>query len=129
MTRAERWLLWTSTLAVAVSGFGFAWAKYLVRSDDPFAVVHHPLQPFFLKMHVLTAPILVFAVGFLFSRHVVGRPGVGFRVIDGRDLIRPASVSAITRSSYAPSSLLTRHLARRTRSTRMAVRPRPLQGE
>lgn len=71
MTRAERWLLWASTFAVAVSGFGFAWTKYLVESDDPFAVVHHPWQPFFLKMHVLTAPVLVFAVGFVFSRHVV----------------------------------------------------------
>lgn len=71
MTRAERWLLWGSTAAVAVSGFGFAWAKYLVKSDDPFAVVNHPWQPFFLKMHVLTAPLMVFAVGFVFSRHVL----------------------------------------------------------
>lgn len=71
MTRAERWLLWSSTFAVASSGLGFAWTKYLVESDDPFAVIHHPWQPFFLKMHVLTAPLLVFAVGFMFSRHVV----------------------------------------------------------
>jgi hypothetical protein len=71
VTRAERWLLWGSSAAVAASGLGFAWTKYLLKTDDPFAVVNHPWQPFFLKMHVLTAPFLVFAVGFVFSRHVV----------------------------------------------------------
>lgn len=71
MTRVERVLLWGSSAAVAVSGFGFAWTKYLVKSEDPFAVVHHPWQTFFLKAHVLSAPLLVFVVGLLFSRHVV----------------------------------------------------------
>lgn len=71
MTRVERALLWGSSAAVAVSGFGFAWTKYLVESDDPFAVVNHPWQTIFLKAHVLSAPVLVFVVGLLFSRHVV----------------------------------------------------------
>ena len=71
MTRAERWMLWVATAAVAASGFGFAWTKYLMRSDDPFAVVNHPWQPFFLKSHVLSAPLLVFVLGFLASRHVI----------------------------------------------------------
>ncbi len=70
MTRVERTLLWGSSAAVAVSGLGFAWTKYLVQSDDPFAVVNHPWQTFFLKAHVLSAPVLVFVVGLLFSRHV-----------------------------------------------------------
>jgi len=64
-------LLWGSTFAVAASGLGFAWAKYLVKTDDPFAVVNHPWQPLFLKIHILSAPLLVFAFGFVFSRHVV----------------------------------------------------------
>ena len=64
---------------MAVSGVGYGAMKYLVRSDDPFAVSHHPLQPLFLKAHVLCAPVLVFAVGMVFTRHVVsqwksGRP-------------------------------------------------------
>lgn len=71
MTSVERWLLWGSTAVVAASGIGFAWTKYLVESDDPFAVIHHPWQPYFLKLHVLSSPFLVFAVGFVFSRHVI----------------------------------------------------------
>lgn len=71
MTRVERALLWGSSAAVAVSGSGFAWTKYLVTSEDPFAVTNHPWQVSFLKAHVLSAPLFVFVVGLVFSRHVV----------------------------------------------------------
>jgi uncharacterized membrane protein YidH (DUF202 family) len=83
----ERWLLWLSTAAVAVSGIALGCLKYFVRSDDPYAAVHHPLQPVMLKLHVLSAPTLVFALGVVYTRHVVrqwragrarGRPsGIG----------------------------------------------------
>jgi len=67
----EKWLLWTSTAVVGVSGTVYGAMKYLLRSEDPYAVVHHPWQPFFLKLHVLSAPVLVFAVGAVFTRHVI----------------------------------------------------------
>jgi hypothetical protein len=70
MSRFERWLLWVSTALVALSGIGFAVLKYLVVSDDPYAVVNHPWQPFFLKLHVLSAPALVFGVGVVFMKHI-----------------------------------------------------------
>lgn len=70
MSAFERALLWGSTALVAVSGSVFAILKYLVVSDDPDALVNHPWQPFFLKMHVLSAPALVFAVGVVFMKHV-----------------------------------------------------------
>jgi hypothetical protein len=83
----EKWLLWISTAAVAASGIALGVLKYFVSSDDPYAVVHHPLQPYVLKLHVLSAPALVFALGVVYTRHVVrqwrsgrarGRPsGVG----------------------------------------------------
>ena len=87
MSAFERWLLWCSTAAVAVTGIVFGWMKHFLKSDDPYAVVHHPLQPLFLKLHVLAAPVLVFALGVVYTRHVVrqwragrarGRPsGIG----------------------------------------------------
>jgi hypothetical protein len=70
MTRFERYFVWGSTAAVSVSGFGYAAVKYLVQPTDPFAVVNHPLQPVLLKLHVLTAPIFVFAVGLIAMRHI-----------------------------------------------------------
>jgi len=67
----ERWLLWLSTAAVALSGIGLGWTKYFMTSEDPYAVTHHPLQPLLLKAHVLSAPVLVFALGVVYTRHVV----------------------------------------------------------
>lgn len=71
MNGVERWLLWVSTGLVGATGIAYAWMKYLMASDDPFAVVHHPLQPWVLKAHILAAPLPVFAVGTVFLRHVV----------------------------------------------------------
>ncbi len=71
MTPFEKWLVWIASGAVGASGIAYGAMKYLLRSEDPYAVVHHPWQPFFLKLHVLTAPVLVFAVGVVFTRHVV----------------------------------------------------------
>lgn len=80
MSPFERWTLWGSTAVVAVSGFAFLWLKYFVVPEDPYAIVNHPWQPFFLKLHILSAPALVFAVGVVFLRHIwrqfrSGRPG------------------------------------------------------
>jgi cytochrome b subunit of formate dehydrogenase len=80
MNPFERWTLWGSTTVVAVSGFVFLWIKYFVVPQDPYAIVNHPWQPFFLKLHILSAPVLVFAVGVVFLRHIwrqlrSGRPG------------------------------------------------------
>ena len=71
MTRFERWSLWVSTLAVSLTGLGFTWAKYFAESDDPWAVVNHPLEPWLLKLHVITAPLFVFAVGLVTMRHIL----------------------------------------------------------
>ncbi len=73
MNGLERWLLWGSTVLAGLTGLAYAWMKYLMASDDPYAVVHHPLQPWVLKAHILVAPLLVFAVGTVFLRHVVGQ--------------------------------------------------------
>lgn len=73
MTRFERLLLWWSTLVVALTGLAFAYFKYLVPPPDEFAVVNHPLQPVVLKLHIVTAPVLVFALGQIATRHIGAR--------------------------------------------------------
>lgn len=80
MNPFERWMLWGSTAVVGLSGFVFLAFKYFVVPADPYAIVNHPWQPFFLKLHILSAPLLVFAVGVVFVRHIwrqfrSGRPG------------------------------------------------------
>lgn len=71
MTRFERGSLWASTLAVSLTGLGFTWAKYFASTDDPWAVVNHPLEPWLLKLHVISAPLFVFAVGLITTRHIL----------------------------------------------------------
>lgn len=71
MNRFEKWSLLVSLFLTGGSGIGLLWTKYLVRSDDPWAVINHPLQPLFLKVHIVVAPLLVFALGLVTTRHVL----------------------------------------------------------
>jgi hypothetical protein len=70
MTRFERWTVWISSVATFVTGVVYLWLKYLVVSDDPFAVVNSPWQGPVLKLHIIAAPTLVFAFGLVAVRHV-----------------------------------------------------------
>ena len=71
--RFERILLVAATLLTGATGLIFAWMKFLVKNSDPFSVVNHPWQPYFLSAHVLAAPILLFAFGLIAREHVVSR--------------------------------------------------------
>ena len=44
--------------------------KDLLTQHDPYAPVNHPLQPLGLKVHLVAAPYLVFAVGRVFMQHI-----------------------------------------------------------
>lgn len=70
MTRFERWAVWTTSLATAVTGVVYLWMKYALTPANEWDVVNHPLQPLVLKLHILVAPLLVFAVGLVTMRHV-----------------------------------------------------------
>jgi len=70
VNRFERWSVWSTSVATTVTGVIYLWMKYLLVSDDPLAVVNHPLQPLVLKLHILVAPLLVFALGLVTVRHV-----------------------------------------------------------
>jgi hypothetical protein len=71
MNRLERWSVVIGSFLVTVTGVAYGWMKYLLRSDDPFAVINHPWQPAVLKLHILAAPVLVFGLGLIAVRHVV----------------------------------------------------------
>jgi hypothetical protein len=45
--------------------------RYFIVPQDEFSVVNHPLQPEFLHWHILSAPLLVFAIGLIWSGHVL----------------------------------------------------------
>lgn len=70
MTRFQRWLLYASTIAATVSGVTYFWLRRFVEPADSWAVVNHPLEPWALKVHVLTAPLMLFAVGLITTQHI-----------------------------------------------------------
>ena len=82
MNRAEKALLHLSTVLLAVSGLSFATMKYLMKTSDPFAVIHHPLQPYALYLHIWAAPVSLFVMGLIAKDHIFGesrRPAPRFR--------------------------------------------------
>ena len=73
MTVAERWTHHISNLLVGGTGLAYAVLRHLVKPADPFAVVNHPLEPLVQHLHVIVAPLLIFAVGVSWQRHIAAR--------------------------------------------------------
>lgn len=71
----ERWTFGLLTMGVAATGAAYFWMKYLVVSDDPFAVVNHPWQGAMLAAHVVLAPGLILMFGILLNGHVLRKLG------------------------------------------------------
>lgn len=71
MSRWQAWFSHLLTVLVSLSGIVYFSMKYGLETDDPFAVVNHPLEPFMLDIHVFTAPVLVFVLGLIFEPHIM----------------------------------------------------------
>jgi hypothetical protein len=71
VTRLQVWFLHITIALVTLTGVLLAWMKYGMKSDDPFSVVNHPMQPGMLAAHVLVAPVALFGLGWVFSTHIV----------------------------------------------------------
>lgn len=70
MTRFEAGCVHVSNLLVGGTGAVYAWMLYAAEPVDPYAIVHHPWQPTVQHLHVLTAPLLVFAAGLIWRDHI-----------------------------------------------------------
>ncbi len=70
MNRLQRHLLWWSTALTFLTGVVYGWMKYVLEPMDEWAVINHPLQPLVLKLHIVVAPAMVFAVGMVALSHI-----------------------------------------------------------
>jgi hypothetical protein len=70
MSGFEKWSVLSTSFLTAVTGIVYLWMKYFMEPPEAWAVINHPLQPWVLKAHILVAPLLVFALGFIAVRHV-----------------------------------------------------------
>jgi hypothetical protein len=80
MTSLERWSLNFAALLTGATGLLYGWLRYYGQHAGEFGVEAHPLQATLQHLHVLAAPLLVFALGMLVRGHVLpmwrsGRPG------------------------------------------------------
>jgi hypothetical protein len=72
----KRWTVVLNHLAclfVGLSGVAYGVTKYFLAGADPDSRVGHPWQQPILKVHVLTAPFLIFVLGLVFSGHALQR--------------------------------------------------------
>ena len=70
MKRWEKYTFNALSAIVTITGIAYFWMKWMLESDDPFAVVNHPLQPLMLHLHVLAAPAFLVIFGVIFNSHI-----------------------------------------------------------
>lgn len=100
MNRWQSWSLHSATLVVGLSGIFYLWMKYFMASDDPFALVNHPLQPLMLDLHLFTAPLLIFCFGLMFESHIQRKLRAGTPVNRKSGLIAAGTFGVMTLSGY-----------------------------
>jgi hypothetical protein len=77
MSRAEAWLLHVAHLLVGGTGLVYAWMLYFLDPIDEFSILNHPWQDETQALHILTAPLLVFAGAWIWKTHVWKRLSSG----------------------------------------------------
>lgn len=101
MTRLERWIVWIAAGAVTATGTAYGILRYLLATTDEFGLVTHPAEPLALKLHVLTAPLLVFAAGMIAVRHVLAHLQQGVRTGRRSGVTALVAVVPMIASGYA----------------------------
>ncbi len=100
MSRFERWFVWITTGGTLATGLVYWWMKDILEPADPWAVINHPLQPWVLKGHILIAPLLVFAVGLIASRHIWRHYRLGVRKGRRSGLLAASTFGLMVLSGY-----------------------------
>ena len=67
----ERWAFTGLHVAATVTGTAYFCMKYLMTTDDPFALVNHPWQSTMLAGHVVAVPWLILLYGMVFRSHML----------------------------------------------------------
>jgi hypothetical protein len=112
MTPFERRSVWLTTAGTLITGLVYWWMKEFMTPPDPWAVVNHPLQPWLLKAHILIAPLQVFAVGLITSRHVWRHFTMGVKKGRKSGLVAAGTFIALVLTGYGLQVVSTELLIR-----------------
>lgn len=100
----SRWQAWSShiiTVLLGGSGIAYFVMKYLTTTDDPFAVVNHPLQPLMLDLHLIAAPPIIFLFGLMFESHIQKKLQSAGKTNRRSGIAAAVTFGAMTLSGYA----------------------------
>ncbi len=75
----ERWSLHLGALLTGLSGLLYGWLRYYGRVQGEFGMEPHPLQGLVQHLHVLAAPLLLFALGMAVRGHLATKLRTGTR--------------------------------------------------
>jgi hypothetical protein len=112
MSPFERWSVWLTTAGTLITGLVYWWMKELMAPMDAWSVINHPLQPWVLKAHILVAPLQIFAVGLITSRHVWRHFRLGVRKGRRSGVLAMAAFGVLVLSGYALQVLTAEALLR-----------------
>jgi hypothetical protein len=101
MNRWQSWSLQITTVLVGLSGVLYLCMKYFMTTDDPFALVNHPMQGVMLDLHLFTAPLLIFCFGLMFEAHVQRKLRTGTPVNRKSGVVAAVTFGVMTLSGYA----------------------------
>ncbi len=100
MTRSQARCLHATTALVGLTGLVYAYMRYLAEPEDPFALVNHPREPLLRDLHIVFAPLLVFACGWVWQEHVWKRVRSRFRARRASGLTLFVSAAPMILSGY-----------------------------
>ena len=109
MNRIEFWFIHFSTILVGVTGLIYAVMRYLMTPVDSFAVVNHPWQPHMQHLHILVAPLMVFAVGLIWQRHISSHWRAGLRTGRRSGVAMVLATAPMVVSGYLIQTTVTDH--------------------
>lgn len=100
MSRGEARFVHFSQLLVAGSGVVWAVMLYALAPKDEWSVLNHPWQDEAQALHVLSAPLLIFAVAAIWKRHAWQRIRSGYAIRRKTGLVLAASFFPMLASAY-----------------------------
>ncbi len=96
LTRVEKWFVYSAAIGVWASGALWLLFKYFMRMEGEFGPEHNPLEPLWQKLHGVFGYYAMFAIGLLWSIHVVSGWSARWRRLSGGTLFGIAVFLAIS---------------------------------
>jgi hypothetical protein len=115
VTPKQKLLLNVTSLLLTVTGVVYAWMKYFMQSDDPFAVANHPWQPYMLDAHVVVAPVALFVIGAVWAAHVKPKHDSGTKSRRKSGLVALWTIAPMVLSGYLMQVLTNESLVKSMR--------------